>query len=201
MNKHFGFLDVIIMVCDTSEKQDLDKFNRYWKARWLNDITEFNQKDPNPFLTHNIASLNLKANAAILVPLCGKSIDMLWLSQQKFNIIGIEISEIACKAFFHDNNLSYQKTFIDGSICFSGDRITLVCNDIFQASMNIISGIDAVYDCAALSALPIQIQKKYAIWITNLVKPNSMLIQTISYDQQQMSPPPYSIELDAITQL
>ena len=66
----------------------------------------------------------------VLVPLCGKTPDLLWLESRGNEVIGVELAEIAVEAFFTDNDLEYER--IDGSLpgyrCTTRN-VTLYCGD------------------------------------------------------------------------
>ena len=46
---------------------------------------------------------------SVFVPLCGKSLDMVWLLEQGFSVTGCEISELAVQQFFTENSIPYEK--------------------------------------------------------------------------------------------
>ena len=79
--------------------------NEFWHQKWESNQIGFNQEQPNELLIQYFATLNLKAGDRVLAPLCGKSIDMLWLASQGVDVIGVELSSIACEAFFSENNI------------------------------------------------------------------------------------------------
>ncbi len=176
--------------------------SNYWHQRWqLNDI-KFNQDKPSESLQRYWKDLGLKADDRVFVPLCGKSIDMVWIAQQGQLVIGVELSPIACEAFFTENNLAFDLKQYGNFKIYAGDRITLFCGDIFDLTPELIGKIDAVFDRAALVALPSQLQKSYAEHITKILDSNAkMLLATLCYDQEKMSGPPFSVDENEIYQL
>ena len=45
---------------------------------------------------------------SVFVPLCGKTLDMVWLCQQGHTVVGCELSEIAALDFFKENSIPYE---------------------------------------------------------------------------------------------
>mgnify|MGYP000400918887 CR=1 FL=1 len=60
----------------------------FWHDKWNNNEIGFDQDQPNPLLVEHWQALNLEANARVFVPLCGKSIDMVWLLHQGHQGVG-----------------------------------------------------------------------------------------------------------------
>ena len=44
-----------------------------------------------------MSALGLAKGAAVLVPLCGKSLDLVWLAEQGHAVIGVELAEAFVK--------------------------------------------------------------------------------------------------------
>jgi len=175
---------------------------KYWDTKWQNKDTGWDQQKPNPFLLKYFNNLNLKTGATIFVPLCGKSIDMLWLTEQGYQVIGVELNLQACELFFTENNIPYQTNQLEKFNVLSSDKITLLSGDFFDLDKNILGQIDAIYDRAALIALPVEIRQVYAQKITNLVAPHTqILLITPCYNQQEMQGPPFSVNEDEVQDL
>lgn len=172
-----------------------------WLDKWkLNDI-KFNQDEVNVRLEHYYSKLNLNKSDRIFVPLCGKSIDMLWLAQKGHPIVGVEFSPIACKAFFEENGLPYQVKTLDSFTAYYNDVITIYCGDYFALMPDLIGNSKAVYDRGGFVALPPDVQEQYIEHLVTLIPVGSkILMLTIEYDQQQIEGPPYSVSLDEIKQ-
>jgi hypothetical protein len=79
----------------------------YWIERWKREDTAFHQDEINPYLRQYWQELHLPPASAIersgksevFVPLCGKSRDMLWLRDQGYSVLGVELSPVAVQAF------------------------------------------------------------------------------------------------------
>lgn len=169
----------------------------YWQKKWQIKDIGFNQTKPNPLLQSYIDRLQLQQNARIFVPLCGKTIDMLWLAQQGYDVIGVELSDIACEAFFTEHRIEPHITQIEQFTVYHDPsaRITLLGGDFFKLTKEILGPLDAVYDRAALIALPPTLRPQYAQHLTELLARNTaILLITLAYPQDTFSGPPFSVE-------
>lgn len=183
----------------------------FWQSRWQEGRIGFHNSEVNPLLTQYFPTLNLKKGSRILVPLSGKSLDMAWLAQQGYDVIGIELVESAVKEFFAEQNLTPTITqpVNDTNIKLyraklAGQTIELWVADIFAITPKDIGQIEAVYDRAALIALPETMRSKYSQKITKLSRHNQkavpQLLITIHYDQSKRDGPPFSISHEQVQQ-
>ena len=95
------------------------------------------------------------------MPLCGKSLDLIWLAGQGHDVIGVELSPVAVKAFFRENHLKPSKRRVGNFMLWKAGRISILCGDYFSLVSADLGIIDLVYDRAALTALPEDIRKRY----------------------------------------
>ena len=170
----------------------------FWHDRWEKNLTGFHLDEVNPHLRENWAALNLKSGSRVFVPLCGKSLDLLWLADQGYEVVGIELSPLAVKAFFSENGLEAKLTHIDGLEYWQSDNISLFCGDFFSLTTEILGTIDAVYDRASLIALPPAMRKDYAAKLTELAQTAPKLLVTLEYDQSKMDGPPFSVSQEEV---
>lgn len=174
----------------------------YWHRKWECKEIGFNQLQPNKFLQRYFSTLGLTAGCRVFVPLCGQSIDMLWLAGQGYQVIGVELSKMACGAFFEENQISVKITELDDFTLYSGREITIFCGDFFKLNRVIIDKIDAVYDRAALIALPEDMRPSYAKHLVELMIPTTaMILITMLYDQNAMQGPPFSVDENEVAAL
>lgn len=167
----------------------------YWHQRWQANELGFNQAHPHVLLQRYFNDLNLKSGARILVPLCGKSIDMLWLLSQGYELIGVELSSLACSAFFTEHQLSVTTHHTDHFTMFQGEKITLLAGDFFELNQETLGSVAAVYDRAALVALPSELRQRYAAHLITLLQDtSSVFLITTSYNQESMQGPPFSVD-------
>ena len=118
----------------------------FWHNRWENELTGFHLNEVNPHLKANWSLLKLEKNSRIFVPLCGKTLDLIWLAEQGFQVVGVELSVLAAEAFFAENNLAAQQSQVDDFTLWQSENISIFCGDFFNLSTNILGEIDAVYD-------------------------------------------------------
>ena len=175
----------------------------FWHNRWENELTGFHLDEVNPHLKANWSFLKLEQNSRIFVPLCGKTLDLIWLAEQGFQVVGVELSALAAEAFFTENNLAVKKSQVDGFILWQSEKISLFCGDFFNLSTKILGEVDAVYDRASLIALPPAMRQDYATMLMDLTPSASKLLITLEYDQSKMDGPPFSVsqsEVEALYQ-
>ncbi len=132
----------------------------------------------------------------VLVPLCGKSADLLWLESQGNSVTGVELSELAVTAFFDENELEYSSSS-PGRFDAVDRNITMVCGDYFDFVEE--SGFDALYDRGSLVALPADVRPDYAAHTRSLLTQDACLfVITVDYDQTRADGPPFSLSADEI---
>ena len=179
----------------------------FWHSRWQEKRIGFNQSAVNPLLINYFKQLNLPAGSRVFVPLCGKSIDMAWLAAQGYDVVGVELVETAVQAFFTEQNISptvHQHAdnpaikYYQGQL--SGQTITLWVADIFALSSEDIGSVKAVYDKAALIALPADMRVQYSAQMYQLSANAPQFIITLTYDQSKKAGPPFSISSEQIQQ-
>jgi len=167
----------------------------YWHQKWQSSDIGFNQQQPNKLLQRYFPALQLKPGDRVLVPLCGKSVDMIWLAGQGLKLVGVELSPLACEAFFKENRMPFQIKKTDDFIIYSNPDIILLAGDFFKLTQQIIGHIDAIYDRAALIALPADLRQSYTSHLAQFfTEKTRMLLITSTYDQSQMPGPPFSVD-------
>lgn len=174
----------------------------YWQQKWQIKDIGFNQLQPNKLMQRYFSLLKLTPGCRVFVPLCGQSIDMLWLAGQGYQVIGIEFSQVACDAFFKENKISVKTTKINDLVLYDSDEFSIFCGDFFKLDRAILGNIDAVYDRAALVALPKEARKSYAEHLIELMTPaTAMFLITTMYNQNEMEGPPFSVNEDEVAAL
>jgi len=174
----------------------------FWIDRWQQGQIGFHQDDFNPHLQEYWGQLKLPPGATIFVPLCGKSRDMLWLLGQGYKIIGIEISPTAVRDFFSENELSPKVSQVGKFECWQFEDLKVLCGDFFDLTAKDLNTCAAVYDRAALIALPPQLRKKYAQRINSIMpRTYTILLITLEYEQTEMEGPPFSVTEDEVNAL
>jgi thiopurine S-methyltransferase len=166
----------------------------FWHERWKEGQIGFHQDRINSYLTNHFARTGAKQGGTVLVTLCGKSLDMLWLHEQGFRVVGVEISPLAVEAFYSENNLQPAITTSGKFQRYYAENITLLCGDFFDLTAVDIGDVAAVYDRASLIALPPEMRPGYADHLTKLLPHGTnVLLITMEYPHGQMQGPPFSV--------
>jgi thiopurine S-methyltransferase len=174
----------------------------FWHERWEQGEIGFHQHDFNRHMRDFIDRLQVRSGARILVPLSGKSLDMLWLAEQGYRVTGIELSPLAAEGFFTENGLDFNVDERSGWTVYRGDQVEIHCTDFFAVQKTALPRLEAVYDRASLIALPPEMRPAYAAHLTQLVNPGvRSLLVTLEYPQDQMRGPPFSVSAAEVTTL
>ncbi len=173
----------------------------FWLQRWEENKIGFHLDEVNPHLIEHWPSLGIGPGFRVFVPLCGKSVDLSWLAEQGYFVEAIELSENAIEQFFAEQGIDYQREQKGDWLVFESDQIRIWCGDFFQLATEQLGPIDAVYDRAALIALPEELRANYVNKLLTLVGPVPQLLVTLDYPQQQMSGPPFSVPKNEVANL
>jgi thiopurine S-methyltransferase len=171
----------------------------YWQSRWNKNKTGFHMPDGYPGLRIHWNSLEISADARVLVPLCGKTPDMAWLASKTAKVTGVEISDKAIDEFLSEYNLKAKKeSFADFTI-YKTRGIDLWCGDFFKLPAHKFNDTNLIYDKAALVALPEPMRKRYAEKICSLSSAQTkVLLHHFEYPQNEMNGPPFSVSEEEI---
>jgi thiopurine S-methyltransferase len=133
-----------------------------WINRWENNQIGWHKSDFNSRLIEFLPNLNLQKGSEIFVPLCGKSLDMVYLLNQGFKVIGVELSKIAIIDFFAENNIEFEIQKNADFNIYKSANITIYQGDIFNLKKEYLQDISAIYDRASLVALNPQLRS--GVW-------------------------------------
>lgn len=164
----------------------------FWHSKWATNVIGFHLDETNAALINYWHHVQPKREDKVLVPLCGKSLDLDWLAQKHDSVIGIELSDIAVKAFFAEQLYTPLVTQLSNHhVMYEFDELTLYSGDFFTAPLE---PVELVYDRAALVALPESMRQEYVEKVLSNLKPGGrMLLVTLDYDQQELAGPPFSV--------
>jgi len=170
--------------------------NDEWLLRWESGHIGWHEAGGNSALRKFWP--RLATGNRVLVPLCGKTPDLLWLAQQGLEVTGVELSEIAARDFFIEAGISFEIESRGKLTCFRGveQAVSIVCGDYFQYSAK---PFDAIYDRAALVALPLAVRPRYVAHCKSLLKEGAaQLLISLEYDQLRANGPPFSVLPDEV---
>lgn len=165
----------------------------FWQDKWNNNDIAFHERKANPMLVNNIEKLHLNPGARIFIPLCGKTIDIAWLLSKGYKVAGCELVEIAIEQLFEELNIKPDISSTGSMKIYKGNNIEIFVGDIFGLDKPMLGNIDAIYDRAALVALPFEMRQRYTKHIANISGCAPQLLIVFQYDQQLSAPPPFSI--------
>lgn len=174
---------------------------QFWIKAWEEGRTGFHRESYNEKLLEYFPPLKPQRGQSVLVPLCGKSKDMLWLNSQGLHVHGVELHTPAVKSFFSENHLSPVEEAVDEEfINYMYKNIVISCGNFFK--LNAKDRYDFIYDRASLVALPSFMRKEYARVVTESLRVGGKyLLIVYEYDQTKMEGPPFSIEDQEIYEL
>ena len=180
--------------------------NEPWLERWRDGRLGFHEGRPNDLLVHHAA--RLAGRRRVLVPLCGKAEDLAFLAAHGHDVIGVELAEVAVRAFFAEHalvpSIEPRGPFVAHAATPPGDRaagpeagpgsIELLVGDFFALTPELLGPVDALYDRAALIALPAELRPRYVALLRDLVPAGApALVITLEYDQREISGPPFAV--------
>ncbi len=170
----------------------------FWHQLWEDNQLGFHEQDGNQYLKKNIPSLNLENEARVFIPLCGKTHDIQWLLSLGLYVVGAELSELAIIDLFKALNLKPIVSDVSGFKKYSAERIEIFVGDVFALNESLMGSVSAVYDRAALVALPEDMRVKYSKLLIDITNCAQQLLITFEYDQNEMAGPPFSISPEEI---
>jgi thiopurine S-methyltransferase len=139
----------------------------YWLQRWQQGRIGFHDAEADPRLIehHEIFANSLR----VLVPLCGKSVDLEWLVIHGHEVVGIELSELAAQAFFAERGLTPERREQGRFTQFRHGSVTILVGDFFAADSEELGSFDGAYDRAAMIALPADVRARYVKHLRRLL--------------------------------
>ena len=172
----------------------------FWHERWEENDIGFHLSETNPLLLAHFSALGLNKGQRVFVPLCGKTLDIHWLLGQGLQVAGAELSELAVTQLFSDLELEAEIIELENLKKFKAQNIEIYVGDIFSLDQQTLGKVDAVYDRAALVALPDTLRSKYTQHLMSLTQTVDQLLFCFDYDQKLMPGPPFSISIDEAMQ-
>ena len=173
----------------------------FWHNRWYEQQIGWHKTVFNELLVKHWPAIDVPKSCQVMVPLCGKSLDMLWLAKQGHTIVGLEMVEQAVEAFFFENKLVYSSRGSNSHIRHTSGPFTIIQGNLFDLEDGILQA-DAWYDRAAMIAIEIPERPAYVAQIRSQTKHGATgLLITFAYPQEQMQGPPFALEDEHVIQL
>ncbi|OUS03826.1 thiopurine S-methyltransferase [Gammaproteobacteria bacterium 42_54_T18] len=170
----------------------------FWHEKWNKDEIPFHEGETNLQLLAHFDKLALPKGSRVFLPLCGKTRDIAWLLNKGYRVVGAELSELAIKALFEGLGVEPDKSTVGELIHYRAQDIDIFVGDIFNVSAELLGSTDAIYDRAALVALPETMRDQYTAHLINVTNKAPQLLITYAYNQQLMDGPPFSISEEEV---
>ncbi|MFJ4397664.1 thiopurine S-methyltransferase [Pseudomonas sp. NPDC089396] len=165
----------------------------FWHRKWADNQIGFHQAQANPYLQRYWPALGLAPGSRVLVPLCGKSLDLVWLAGQGYRVRGVELSRRAVEDFFHEQGLQAQVSQRGAFEVWRSGEVELWCGDFFALRAEDVADCVGLYDRAALIALPPEMRADYMRLLSQLMPSGGGLLVTLDYQQELLAGPPFSV--------
>ena len=170
----------------------------FWHQRWEKNEIAFHESKANPLLVKYFHELALAKGRRIFVPLCGKTLDIGWLLSQGYRVAGAELSQLAIEQLFIELGLQPDIEKVGNSERWSANNLDILIGDIFAVSRPMLGQVDAVYDRAALVALPESMRQRYAAHLMEITGKAQQLLISYEYDQRLIDGPPFSVSQEEV---
>ncbi len=170
----------------------------YWLQKWEQNNIAFHKSEANPVLVKYFEELALAKGSRVFVPLSGKTLDIGWLLAQGYRVVGAELIEIAIQQLFIELNVAPKVSAMGKVKHYGAENIDIFVGDIFQVSSEMLGSVDAIYDRAALVALPGEVRDLYTAHLRQITDQAPQLLVIYEYDQTLMSGPPFAITLEEV---
>jgi thiopurine S-methyltransferase len=166
----------------------------FWHERWRIGQIGFHQSKVDSYLNRYWPKLGLARSCRVFVPLCGKSLDLLWLLERGHGVTGVELSAIALESFCMEHGIPARRRIVDGFDVFESVNLQLYLGDFFALTPELLGPVTAVYDRAALISWCPELRAAYVDHATALTSPGTQtLLVTLEYSQAQIKGPPFSV--------
>lgn len=174
---------------------------KFWEARWQSEEIGFHLPSVHSLLKEYLPTMALDENATLFLPLCGKTLDIAYLLSLEYQVVGVELSERAVKQLFLSLQVAPEIQAWAGGKVWRAQGLTVFQGDVFTLTPNDIGAVDAIYDRAALVALPEGMRQQYASHLVELTYAAPQLLISFEYQQSKMNGPPFSVEMEKIADM
>ena len=173
---------------------------KFWHDRWASNEIGFHKSDANPLLVQYFDKLSLAKGSRVFLPLCGKTLDIGWLLSRGYRVAGAELSAVAIEQLFAELGVTPTITTVGSLDHYRAPHLDIFVGDIFKVTPELLGPVDAIYDRAALVALPRDMRVRYAEHLMTLTGQAPQLLISFEYDQRMMEGPPFSVTTEEIKQ-
>jgi thiopurine S-methyltransferase len=162
----------------------------FWLSQWEAGGGGFTAGERGRLLAAQWPALGVPPSTEVLVPMSGKSPDMAWLAANGYDVVGVEISPIACEAFFAEHHIRADRTNAPPFVRWRGGGVTILQGDVFDLQGTYAAALDR----GGLVALPPQSRHRYAQHLKRCLAADCvLLLVTIEYDPGRRTGPPFPV--------
>lgn len=172
----------------------------FWLQRWEKNNIGFHKSEANPLLVKYFNELSLVKGSRVFLPLCGKTLDIAWLLSNGYRVVGAELIEIAIEQLFMELGVEPKISKAGEVRHYSAKNIDIFVGNIFDLHSNMLGPVDAIYDRAALVAMPREVRNRYTAHLTEITNKAPQLLISFEYDQSLMEGPPFSVDIEEVNQ-
>ncbi|MHB1565478.1 MAG: thiopurine S-methyltransferase [Acidiferrobacter sp.] len=166
----------------------------FWHARWHENRIGFHKNEVNELLRRYFTRLAPPPESTVFVPLCGKSLDLFWLRDQGCRVLGVELSPLAVEALYNEQAQVAARSGRGDFLQYAAADVTILLGDYFALTAAITGPIGAVYDRAALIALPPEDRPPYARQMTTLLAPGTRMLLIAPFSPKDPGDgPPFAV--------
>ena len=174
----------------------------FWQQRWAENQIGFHQATPTPLLLRHWPALGVAPGATVFVPLAGKSLDMAWFAAQGYRVLGVELSQRAVEQFFAEHGLQPETETTRYGTHYRAGGIELICGDAFALDADVLTDCAAVFDRAALIALPPDLRRRYVEELQARLPAGCRgLLITLEFAQAERDGPPFAVPEQEVREL
>jgi thiopurine S-methyltransferase len=170
----------------------------FWHQRWEKNEIGFHESKANPLLVTHFHELSIPKGRRVFVPLCGKTLDISWLLSRGYRVAGSELSQLAIEQLFIELGLQPDIEKVGSVERWSANSLDILVGDFFAVARPMLGQIDAVYDRAALVALPETMRQRYAAHLMEITGKAPQLLVSYEYDQSLKEGPPFSVSNEEV---
>ncbi|KAK3732788.1 hypothetical protein RRG08_041098 [Elysia crispata] len=170
---------------------------KYWQHRYDVGDTYWMRQEAAPMLVKHYMKLNPDKKARnILLPLCGKSWDLDWLSEQDVPlVVGIDCLLGVLREFSNRSGHIWTETAVpklgsDSVLLKRNDgKMKLYSCDMLDFSPEIEGTFDAVWERGSLIILPRESVNRYVQILVSLLRSGGrILLESIEFDADAIDP-------------
>jgi thiopurine S-methyltransferase len=174
----------------------------FWHKRWQIGQIGFHQSAVDRHLKRYWPDLGLASDSRVFVPLCGKSLDLLWLRERHHSVAGVELSAVALESFCMEQGISARRRTLEHFDLYEAPKLRLYRGDFFALTPALLGPVAAVFDRAALISWAPELRADYVAHITALTSHGTRtLLIAMEYAQSEMTGPPFSVGADEVDRL